>query len=295
MANEVGNTQLSLTKQAIITEIAQRALISQSVFIPTFTDFSSRAVKGAATVSVPKYSSIFTVENRASATAGSNQNPAFAVDTIPLNVRAHIQWLVDTDDEIESTLDVQREYITLASQEHARDFDKRAIPLMEAAGIAITPTGAPDQDRVLLMRRILLRNKARATDLFLAVSPEDEAAILKIDPFVSADKYGGAARPLVTGVLGTIYGVQVLMTPELAGGQYFMYERGAMAFALQKAPAFDEAPRPEFGVGAKLNVLAQKYGQKAMQIAVPGAFVEDGETGLGAAQSAFIVKDGNAA
>lgn len=292
MANEIGNTELSPTKAEIITEVAQRALISSSVYIPTFTDHSARAVKGASEVSFPKNNSLFAVENRASATAGTNQQVAFLKDTLALDVRAHIQWVVDADDEIESSLDVQRELIDRASKEHARDFDAKAIVKMEAAAITTTTAGAISQDIVLEMRKVLLTNKAMMNSLWLSVAPEQEALLLKIDPFVSADKYGQAIIP--QGVLGTIYGVKVVISTELGGNQYFMHENGGFAFALQRAPAFDEAPKPEFGVGAKLNVLAQKYGQKALQIAVPGAFKADGTTALGAAESALIVKDNNA-
>lgn len=292
MANEVGNTELSATKQEIISEIAQRALYSQSVLAPTMTDYSNRAVKGASSVSIPKFSDLFTVENRASATAGSNQNLAFGKDTIALDQRAHIQWLIDSDDEIESTLDVQREYIQAATQAHAADFDANAIAIMNAAGIETTTTGNITQDIVLEMRAILLRNKARAQNLFLAVGPGQEANLLKIDPFISADKYGGSARPLVTGALGTIYGVQVVMTPEVDGvdpDAYFMYSSEGISFAFQRGPAFDERRAPEFGVNSMLQVLAQKYGQKALQVGVPGAFAADGTTAL-TTQSAHIVR-----
>jgi len=291
MANEIGNTELSATKQELISERAQRALIAESVFAPTFTDYSSRAVKGASQISIPKNSGLFTVENRASATAGTNQSLAFGKDTMDLNVRAHIQWVVDTDDEIESTLDVQMELVDRAAREHAKDFDVRAIAVMEAAAIEATGVTAPDQAGVLEMRKILLRNKADRSRLFLAISPDDEATMLAIDPFVGADKYGAAIIP--QGVLGTIYGVNVVVTPSLAGGEFFMYESAGMAYALQRGPAFDEAPKPEFGVNAKLQVLAQKYGQKALQIGVPGATLADGSTAI-TTQSALIVKDANA-
>ena len=291
MANEVGNTELSATKQEIITELAQRALISESALAGTFSDKSSRAVKGASQVSFPKYSSLFTVENRASATAGTNQQAAFAKDTMDLDVRAHIQWTIDTDDEIESTLDVQQEYIRMAAQEHARDFDARAIVKMEAAAIEATGVTTPNQAGVLEMRRILLQNKANRNALFLAVAPDEESVLLAIDPFVSADKYGSAVIP--SGVLGTIYGVNVVVTPELSGGQFFMYESEAFAYALQRGPAFDEVKKPEYGVNAMLQVLAQKYGQKACQIGVPGAFLADGTTAI-TTQSAHIIKDANA-
>ena len=290
MANEIGNTELSATKQELITEIAQRALISESIYMPTFRDLSSRAVKGASQVSFPKNNNLFTVENRASATAGTNQALAFGKDTMDLDVRAHIQWVVDTDDEIESTLDVQRELIDRAAREHARDFDARAIVAMEADAITTTTAGDVDQDIVLEMRRILLKNKANPRDLYLSVAPAQEANLLKIDPFVSAEKYGSAIIP--QGVLGTLYGVKVIVTPELGDQQYFMHEREGFGYALQRAPAFDEAPRPEFGVNAKLQVLAQKYGQKTLQVGVPGAFLADGTTAI-TTQSALIVKDNN--
>lgn len=291
MANEIGDTELSATKQEVITEIAQRALIEESVYMPSYRDLSIFAVKGASQVSFPKNTSLFTVENRASATAGSNQDLAFGKDTMDLDIRAHIQWVVDSDDEVESRLDVQRELITRASQEHARDFDARGIVEMEANAIPTTTAGAAiTQAIVLEMRTILLKNKARANDLWLSVDPTNEAELLQIDPFVSADKYGSAIIP--SGVLGTIYGVKVLVTSELGADQYFMHERDGFGYALQRAPAFDEAPKPEFGVGAKLQVLAQKYGQKALQVDVPGATDDAGNALSG--ESALIVKDANA-
>jgi hypothetical protein len=290
MANEVGDTELSATKQEAITEIAQRALIDASVYAGCWKDESARAIKGRSQVSFPKYSSLFTVENRASATAGTNQNPAFAKDTMDLDVRAHIQWVVDTDDEIESTLDVQREYIEQASMEHASDFDSRGIVKMEADAITTTTAGAISQDVVLEMRRVLMRNKARMGSLFLTVSPEEESNLLKIDPFISADQYGRAIVP--EGVLGTLYGVNVKISTNLAADQYFMNSPEGFAFALQRAPAFDEDARPEFGVGAKLQVLAQKYGQKSLQVGAPNTFLADGVTAT-TTQSALIVKDNN--
>lgn len=288
-----GDTQLAPTKQEVISEIAQRSLISNSVLMGSIRDVSSRAKKGAESISFPKLSTQFSVENRASATAGTTQDEDFAKDTMLLDQRAHIQWNIDTDDEIESTLDVQREYIEHASREHAVDVDRQIITEMEADSITTTTAGDLTQDLVLEMRRVLLKNKANPNDLWLAVSPKQEAELLKIDPFVAADKYGQAIIP--AGVLGTLYGVKVLMTAELGDDQYFMYASGGCAVGFQRRPAFDERRSPEFGVGSKLQVLAQKYGVKSMQIDVPNAFLADGVTPLaGSGRSAWLVKDANA-
>ncbi len=288
-----GDTELAPTKQEVIAEIAQRVLIDQSRWLGTVRDVSNRAVKGASQISFPKYSELFTVENRATATAGTNQSPAFAVDTMDLSIRAHIQWLIDSDDEIESTLDVVRENITHATRSHALDLDTRMNAVAEAAGIPTTTAGAITQDVVVEMLQVLNQNKADQTQLFMQVPPAQYSNLLKIDPFTRADARGGSDRPLVNGVIGDLYGVQIVMNTTLAADQYFMYESQGLAVGFQRQPQFDEDKRPEFGVGAMLQVLAQKYGLKALQVEVPNAFQADGSTALAAGQSALIVKDNN--
>lgn len=286
-----GDTQLGPTKMEIISEIAQRALISSSALLPTVRDVSLFAVKGNSQISFPKNTTLFTAENRTSAAAATIQDVDFAKDTMDLDQRMIIAWLIDSDDEIESRLDVQREYIERAAMDHARDVDVKLISEMESAAITTTTSGAISQDIVLEMRRVLARNKANMSRLFLAVSPEQEANLLRIDPFVSADKYGSAVIP--QGVLGTLYGVNVVMSPELGADQYFMYESEGCAIGFQRRPQFDEDNRPEYGPGARIQVLGQKYGVQALQLGVPGGFQADGTTPLGAAESALIVKDAN--
>lgn len=294
MANEIGNTELAPTKQEIIAEVAQRVLIDRSKWMGTVRDVSNRAVKGAASISFPKYASLFTVEDRASATAGLNQNPAFDKDTMLLDIRAHIQWLVDADDEIESTLDVQRELIEHATLEHARDLDVRLGAEAEAAAITTLTAGDISQDVVLEMQQTLLQNKANMDNMYMQVSPKQYAILLKIDPFTRFDARGAADRPLATGVLGDIYGVKIVMNTTLDADQYFMYDMMGLSVGFQRQPQFDEDNRPEFGAGSKIQVLTQKYGVKALQVGVPNAFQADGATPLAATESAFIVKDANA-
>lgn len=287
-----GDTQLGPTKMELISEIAQRALISNSVLAGSVRDVSQFARKGVDQISFPKNSTLFTVENRASAAAATIQDVDFLKDTLALDQNAIIAWLIDSHDEMESSLDVQREYIERAAREHAADVDRKIIAEMESFGIPTTTAGAAiTQDIVLEMRQVLLQNKANPRNLWLAVSPANEANLLKIDPFVSAEKYGRAIIP--TGVLGTLYGVNVVMTPELDGDEYFMYESEGFALGFQMRPTFDEDKRPEYGAGAMLQVLDQKYGVKALQVDVPNAFAADGTTAL-SGESALIVKDNNA-
>jgi hypothetical protein len=286
----IGDTELSATKQEVIAEIAQRALISNSAILSTVRDLSMFAVKGAETISFPASSSLFAAENRASGANATIQDIAFKKDSLALDQRMIIAWAVDSDDELESRLDVQRELIDRAAREHARDVDAKLIAEMESVGIATTTAGSISQAVVLEMRAILGRNKANMQNLYLAVSPEEEANLLQIDPFVGADKYGSAIIP--QGVLGTIYGVNVVVSPELSGDQYFMYESDGIGIGFQRRPQFDEVNNPLLGPGAKTQVLGQKYGVKGLQIGAPGSFLADGTTPT-TTESGLIVKDNN--
>ena len=290
----IGNTELQATKQEVIAEIAQRVLIDQSKWLGTVRDVSNRAVKGANSVSFPKYSAQFTVENRASAAEGTDQDVGFDKDTMLFDQRAHIQWVIDPDDLIESTLDVVRENITHATLSHARQFDVNMNGVAEAAGITTTTAGDISQDVVLEMQQILHQNKAQLENMYMQVSPKQYANLLKIDPFTRVDARGASDRALASGVLGDIYGVKIVMNTTLAPDQYFMYDMMGLAAGFQRQPQFDEQKEVTFGAGAMRQVLTQKYGLKAMQTEVPGGFLADGTSALPAGISAFIVKDNNA-
>lgn len=278
-----GNTQLAPTKQEVISALVQRQLISSAIVAPTVRDVSVFAQgKGKDRISFPKKGN-FTVENRASATAATIQDLSFTKDTMDLNFRATIAWTIDSHDEIESSVDVELEYARAAAAGHAVYVDNQIIAEMETVAVPTTTAGSISDAVILEMRAALLRRKADPRKLWLAVSPEDEADLLNINKFISADYNAGSVVP--NGALGRIYGANVVMTPELAAGQYFMYDSDAIALGFQRLPQIGERQAPEYGVGSMLKVMDQKFGVKGLQI---------GQAGVGATLSALIVKDANA-
>lgn len=278
-----GDTELTATKQAVISERVQRHLISESVLANTISDLSVFARKGAVSVSFPKGGD-FTVENRASGVAATNQVFNYAKDTMSLSNRATISWIVDPMDEIESVVAVQQDLIGRATRGHAKDVDVKIIAELETVGVATTTVSPSITDAVILeMRAAILRNKADRRRLRMAVAPEQESDILGITKFVSAQDYGGGAV-VPSGALGMIYGMPVLITPEIAAGTYYMYEEAGCGIAFQRAPMLDSRKAPEYGAGAQLFTLDQKYGVKGLQL---------GEQGVLATESALVIKDNN--
>jgi hypothetical protein len=257
-----GNTQLGATKQDLIAALVQKELKFQAKLIGTIADVSAFAVKGSKSISFPTAGS-FTVENRASAAAGTIQDLTFAADKLDLDYRAYVGWLVDSVDEYQANVDVQAEYVKRAATAHARNIDDQLLIQLDtysgyqqAAGI--------DQTKILNARKWLLKNQAVLTDCTMVVNPDDEALLLAIPEFVRADAYGASNIP--SGVIGRIYGLNVMVHSKPTLAKSFIYEKNGVAFGLQKAPQYDEQKDIRYGTGAMLAAVDQLFGFKALQL-----------------------------
>lgn len=273
-----GNTQLLATKADIISSLVQKELIAQAKLLSTITDVSMFAVKGAKTVSFPKFTS-FTVEDRATATAGTIQDLTSSVDTLAINVRAYVSWLIDSTDEIQSSVDVQAEYVKRASAGHALYIDTKIIAALEAAAGLDVGTAPLTQGLILDAREELLKNFADMNALTMLIGPDQEKVMLAISDFVRADAYGSSNLP--SGAIGKVYGMPVLVHPSIAAGKAYWYEKSGCAVAFQKGPQYDEQKAVGYGTGAVQAAVDQLFGVKALQT---------GQLGKGAGLSPLIVK-----
>lgn len=276
-----GVTELGAIKEAAIAALVQKELISASVLASNVYDVSGFCRPGAESISFPKAGS-FTVEDRASAAQATIQSLTFAKDTLALNFMATVGWIIDPQDAIQTPVDVEAEYVRRAARSHGVYVDQKLILQLEAAGVATTTAGNISDAIILEMRQALMQRKANMRNLRLAVSPAQEAVLLGINKFTLAQDFGRAVIP--EGILSQVYGIPILVTPELGAQQYFMYDVEGIALGFQKQPQIGQRPAPEYGSSATLKVMDALFGCKALQIA---------QQGVGAAESALIVKDAN--
>lgn len=259
----IGNTQSAATKQDLISQIAQKELKAAALFSSYFTDVSNFAVKGSKSISFPKLTS-FTVGERGSAATLDAQAITATVDTLNLNVPAYLKWIVDPNDEVQSTLDWELETVSRAASSHGRYFDQkvRAVVLAEAAEVAAS--GSIDRDKILEMRQYLKKNEANMDQVTLFVAADQMTALLKIEEFSKADVYGSPVTQ--TGLIGRVFGIPVVETNQLNDGEFFMAERGAIAYGFQKSPAYGEQDELDYGVGCKKRAMDALYGLKGLSI-----------------------------
>lgn len=276
-----GDTELQATKAEIVSSLVQRELISASVLAPTVNDVSMFAIKGAETLSFPRAGS-FTAENRASGAAASQQALTFGKDTMTLGHRATVSWLIDSMDALESVVDVEAEYIKRAAAAHGLYLDTAILAELATVAVETTTVATAITDAIILeMRKLLLQRKAQRNNLVLVLGAAQEATMLAINKFVTADNIGNG-NAISSGVMGTIYGVPVVISTELADTDWFMYEKSAIALGFQRGPMLDERKAPEYGAGSVLKVLDQKFGVKGTQIA---------QQGVASGKSALVVRN----
>ena len=263
-------------KNDLITSMVQAELREKAVLLPTISDMSGFAGKGSKSVSFPKLGS-FTVENRAFGAAGSEQAVTEGFDTITLDRNAYISFVVDSADEIQTTVEARTELLLRAGSAMARYVDTQILGVLNTvASLNINAAVAQDitRDDILEMRRHLMENNADMNQVFLVVPPAQEEAMLKIAEFSQADIYGSAVIP--NGMIGRVYGVPVIISNLLGdAGQAYMYERSGIAIAFQKSLGVGEQPEVAYGSDARKVAIDQLFGVDGMQLGVNGALATE--------------------
>lgn len=276
-----GNTQLSATKQDLVAAIVQKELAFQAKLSPYFTDVSQFCAPGAKTISFPKLTS-FTVVDRASGAQGDASVLTSSTDTLDLEWNAYVAWIIDSSDAIQSAIPAQVEFARRAAAALGRYVDTKILAELETVGVATTTAGAISRDIILEMRASLLKHHADLSQMSLFISPDDEAGMLKIASFTEAQVYGSSNVP--TGVIGKVYGVNVVVHAGLVANQYYMAEKNGLCYGFQKAPAMSSQPANEYGTSAVRTAMDQLFGVNGLEL---------GADGVGATVSALVVKDNN--
>ena len=267
-----GDTELVATKQDLVASLVQRELAAAAKLVPTVSDFSQFAPKGAKTVKVPRLDS-FTAIDRASGVSGDATVLTASTDDIALDQCQYVAWIIDSCDEIQSNINSQMEFAARAASAHGRRVDSQLIAEMESTALTAGSAGDITRDIVLDMREQLLSGNADQNNLWLALGPDQEMELLKIAEFTRADIYGTSNIP--DGMVGRVYGVNVMISNLIGADTYYMYDKGGVGIAFQQQPVMSSQKANEFGALAERHAMDVLYGTQLMQ------------------GGALVIKDGN--
>lgn len=265
--NEVGSTE-----DVVILSIVQEELQNKAVVRPTVMDMSARASKGVKELEIPKFSAAFSgpaAQNADGETPVAFQTFSLDSDTLVLDQWKNLPYRLTDRINVQNVVELEAEAAKSAGQKMATDLDSAILTEM-ATALQTEEYGTNLGDSAITLANI---NNARATlkkqnvtdlggELFLLISVEQEKNMLNIDNFISADKYG-ARDALLSGEIGRVYGVRVVVSNELADDEAYMYHRSSVAFAAQQEINF-EKQRADVRIGAWDYSFKVGYGVKML-------------------------------
>ena len=260
---------LTLAKQDLIGALVQRELLESASLINLCTDYSSLAVKGSKSVSIPKLTS-FTVGDRAFGAQGTESAAlAVDVDTINLDKNKYLLFGYDSADSMQSTIEYKMMAIQRAASAHGRQINSDIITEIEAvAGLSVNaavPANITASD-ILDMREFLIENFANMASAKFVIAADQEKVLLGLPEFSRYDYRGNGPSPLVNGAIGSVYGVPVVINQQLKAQQAFMVAPEGMGFAFQRAPAVGEDTDLRYGVDGVQVAVDCTYGLNGLQI-----------------------------
>jgi hypothetical protein len=252
------------TKNDMIVALVQKELQFSALLAGLVTNVSQFAVKGNKSVEFPKLTS-FSVANRSFGSAGTDSVISETVDTLNLNQNAYLSYIIDTASAIQSSISWEIETAKRAASAHGRNIDSVILATLESVGTPCGTAGDITKAIVLAMRLALKKANADMNQVVLVVSAAQEAKMLNIDEFTRNDIYG-ANQVIMSGQVGRVYGAPVIVHNGLTDGQFFMFEKSGVAFALQSAPSIAEQPAIEYGTSSVKRAMDCLFGTCGLQL-----------------------------
>lgn len=242
----IGISDVSATSQDLVSSIVQDTLKEKSKLLPFMADYSALAGKGTNQISVPRRTQ-FAAEDKVEDTDLTVQSLTFAADVIDVSLHKAIYSELQDFANMKSNVNIEAQIIQEMADEAALQFDRDAITELRLASAA-----APDHildyadaagntlalEDIAEARRLLNIQNVPMTDRYMLISPDKEKDLLAIDNFISAERYA-SREALVNGVIGRIFGFDVIMHNELAAVETIMFHKSACGYAFSLNPTFE--------------------------------------------------------
>ena len=234
----MGISETSAAALSNISNMAQLYLQQASKLIPTVSDFSHLAVKGASSIKLPR-SGGFTVGSKSENTAVDSQIITYAADTISLDQHRVVQFLLEDIANEQAMISVVQDSLMKAAADMAFDIDSLIKAEFDSASTSspahvLKYNDATNEDielvDILAMRKLLIDQNIDPRQCFLGVGSVQEKNMLAIDNFISSEKYGSNS-PILNGEIGQIYGMKVLVSNVFSSTDSYAWHPSSVGFA----------------------------------------------------------------
>jgi N4-gp56 family major capsid protein len=196
------------------------AVVEESVMVPLVrTDFQADLTK-MDVLHISLYTDNI-ARDKVDGTAVTYDNTTETTVDITIDKYKYVAYRVDEKAVIQSVTDVIDNYTTLAGRSVARAIDVDLSTLLTSTDVtqnvgATSSTAYTDITDAVIRNGLQLLDEAGCpeADRFIIISPAQKNAMLGIDKFVDASKFGSNV-PVTKGLFGEIYGMRVYVSLNL--------------------------------------------------------------------------------
>lgn len=226
---------------------------STLVMVPRIKHYDRDVRAAGQTVEIPNLSNL-TAHAKVANTQVTLNAPTETKTTLTIDQHWESSFLLEDFAEIQSAYDAAAEYTKKTGYALAEKMDTSVVDEMtDNAANTVGTYGTPIDDALILDAiKTLDEAKVPATGRTLAVTPQGKMEMLAIDKYVRYDALG-TGQAIANGKIGTIYGVDVVMSHNLrvtAGtpteNNHLLFHEEACAIAVQKDISFESQRKTEY-------------------------------------------------
>mgnify|MGYP001306981098 CR=1 FL=1 len=258
----MGKTETEATAIDVISNVVQSFLIQESKLLGTVTDYSSLAVKGAKSITLPK-SGGFLVNDKVENVAVSAQSISYSGDVLNLNKHKVIQALVEDISDWQASIPVIQDALMKATKAIALQVDLDIIEALKLASAADPDHQIKYIDTVnnilalgdiLAQRKLLVDQNIDPRTCFIGIGSLKEAEMLNISNFIDASKYG-TNEAVMMGEIGKVFGMKVILHTAFENNM-IAWHPSAVGYAIQQGMRYqNEKDLANLGVRHSLDML----------------------------------------
>lgn len=268
--NPMTGTTLAVFRPNIWAKEVLAARESVLVLVPRIKHYDRDIKNAGQTVEIPNLSNL-TANLKVAGTAVTLNYPTETKTTITINQHYESSFMLEDFAEIQSAYDAASEYTSKTGYALAEKMDATVVTcLTDNATYSAGAFGTALNDTTILVaNRYLDEAKAPMNDRTFAVTPQGKQQMLAIDKYVRYDALGTGAG-IVNGKIGTIYGLDVVMSQNLrvtaatpVENNNLLFHKEAAAIAVQQDIKFASQRKEEYM--AELFVASSLWGVKILR------------------------------
>lgn len=255
-SDQVTGTTIATWRPNVWSAETLKARESNLVLAPLVRRFDRDVASKGQTVEVPNLSNIAAHAKVANTEVTLNA-PTETKTTININQHFESSVLIEDFASVQSAYDAAALYREKAGYAIAEKIDNFIADDMKTNFTQTVGTygTAIDYATVLDAKQKLDEAKAPLSERYFVVTPKGHRDLLGVDEFIRYDAMGASGQPsaIKTGLVGTILGVEVMMSQNLVVGagtpkqhNNLFFHREAYALALQTQPKFEMQRKTEY-------------------------------------------------